>query len=101
MYADHTGVGQTSVQEPLRAPLNASLVSNRFKLKGIFVPRGNSPCTRWRNDQRTRSWALRNVSMHFFRPIRSSFDSGGSRTLRHPPRPTTPGSESVTPSCEL
>ena len=53
------------------------------------------------NGQRIRSWALRNVSIHFFRPIRSSFESGGSRTWRQPSRPTMLGSESVAPSFEL
>ena len=51
--------------------------------------------------QRIRSWDFRNVSMHFCRPMRSSFDKRGSRTWRQPCRPTTPGSESVTPSLEL
>jgi hypothetical protein len=53
------------------------------------------------DNQRIRSWALYNVSMHFFRPTCSSFDRGGSRTLRQPSRPTTAGSESVTPSFKL
>src|SRR2546425_8357807 len=53
------------------------------------------------DNQRIRSWALCNVSIHFFRPTCSSFDRGGSRTWRQPSRPTTPGSESVTPSLEL
>ena len=41
------------------------------------------------------SWALRNASMLFFRPICSSSDSGGSRIWTQPLRPMMLGSESV------
>jgi hypothetical protein len=75
MYADHAGCRPDLRAGAVARWLIVPLVDNRFKLKD-FRPRGSLPYTRWPNDQRTRSCALRNVSMHFFRPIRSSSDSG-------------------------
>jgi hypothetical protein len=53
------------------------------------------------DNQRIRSWALRNVLTDFVRLMRSSSDSEGSRTWSGPSRPTMLGSESVTPNFGL